>query len=495
MEWILPVIGLSVPAIVLIFFMIYASRVVKVGPNEALVVSGRQHSYRMPNGQLGFRGFKIVKGGRCFVWPIFEKSDVLSLEIMTIEFKTPEVYTSKAIPLVVDGVAQIKVKGDVDSIATAGEQFLSKTRIEMERISLETLAGHIRAIIGELTVEEIYTKREFFSQKVQEVSGPDFANMGLEVVSLTIREIHDNQGYLEALGKPRAAEVKRDADIAQALRQRESIIETAKAQQAAQEEKFKAETAIAAAQRDYDTRRAEFQAQVNQKKADADLAYDLERFKVAQAVKAEEVRVISVEKERMIEVQEKETLRKQNELMATVEKPAEAERKRIQTIADAERYRIEAEAEARAMATRNVGFADADSAKAKGLADAEVVRANGMAKAEVVKAQGTAEAEAMMRKADAWRAYNEAALAQMFIDKLPELARAVSEPLSKVEKIVMISNGGADGVGASKLTKDVIDIVAQLPPVLESVAGLSLKDIVAKIPKLKGSEGGGGHKK
>jgi flotillin len=410
---------------------------------------------------------------------------------MTIEFKTPEVYTAKAIPIILDGVAQIKVKGDVESITTAGEQFLTKTRNEIERVALETLSGHIRAIIGELTVEEIYTKRENFAQKVQEVSAPDFANMGLEVVSLTIREIHDNQGYMEALGKPRAAEVKRDADVAMALRQRESIIETAKAQQQAQEEKFKAETLIAQSQRDFEMKKAEYQAQINQKKADADLAYDLEKYKVAQQVKAEEVRVISVEKERMIEVQERETLRMQNELMATIEKPAEAERRRIQTIADAERYRIEAEAEARAMATRNVGFADADATKAKGLADAEVVRANGMARAEIVKAQGTAEAEAMMKKADAWRAYNEAALAQMFIDKLPELARAVSEPLSKVEKIVMISNG-SDGIGASKITKDVLDIVAQLPPVLESVAGLSLKDLVAKIPKLKADGGGGG---
>jgi flotillin len=465
--------------ILLIFFLIYASRVVKVGPNEALLVSGSSS------------GVRIIKGGRSFVWPIFEKADILSLELMTIEFKTPEVYTAKAIPIILDGVAQIKVKGDVESITTAGEQFLTKTRNEIERVALETLSGHIRAIIGELTVEEIYTKRENFAQKVQEVSAPDFANMGLEVVSLTIREIHDNQGYMEALGKPRAAEVKRDADVAMALRQRESIIETAKAQQQAQEEKFKAETLIAQSQRDFEMKKAEYQAQINQKKADADLAYDLEKYKVAQQVKAEEVRVISVEKERMIEVQERETLRMQNELMATIEKPAEAERRRIQTIADAERYRIEAEAEARAMATRNVGFADADATKAKGLADAEVVRANGMARAEIVKAQGTAEAEAMMKKADAWRAYNEAALAQMFIDKLPELARAVSEPLSKVEKIVMISNG-SDGIGASKITKDVLDIVAQLPPVLESVAGLSLKDLVAKIPKLKADGGGGG---
>lgn len=469
------IVGLGLVVLVTIFLLIYASRIKTVPPNQAMIVSGR-----------GDRP-KVVVGRRCFVWPIIERADRISLEIMTIEFKTPEVYTSKAIPIQIDGVAQIKVKGDQTSILTASQQFLTKTRDQMVQIALETLAGHIRAIIGELTVEEIYTKREAFSTKVQEVSAPDFANMGLEVVSLTIREIHDNQGYLDALGKPRAAEVKRDAIIAEALREREAKIESAKARQQAEEETFKAETRIAEAKRDYEIKCAEYQASINTRKAEADLAYDLEKNRRAQAVKAEEVKILAIEKERMIEVQEKEIIRKKNELVATVEEPAAAERKRVQTLADAERYRVEAEAEARAQATRQVGIAEADAKKAKGLADAEVERAAGMARADVIKARGTAEAEAMNRKAQAWRAYNEAAIANMYIDRLPDLARAVAEPLSKVEKIVMISNG-ADGTGASRLTRDVIDTVSQLPPILEGVTGMSLRDLIERIPKLKGGE-------
>jgi flotillin len=230
-------------------------------------------------------------------------------------------------------------------------------------------------------------------------------------------------------------------------------------------------------------RQAEYQANVNQKKADADLAYDLEKYKIEQSVKAESVKVIAVEKERMIEVQEKETLRKEQELQATVQKPAEAEQKRIMMMADANRYQVEAEANARALAAKNVGIAEAEAARAKG-----------MAEAEVIKAKGTAEAEAMMRKADAWRAYNEAAVAQMFIEKLPDLARAIAEPLQKIDKIVLIGNG-SDGTGMSKISKEVIDIISQLPPVLEGVAGVKLQDLIAKLPKLsKGTEPGPGRK-
>jgi flotillin len=470
--------ALGVLVIVFIFFAIWASRLVKVAPNEALIISGPTVRYQEPkSGKIVERGFRIVKGGRAFVWPFFQKADLISLEIMTIDYKTPEVYTVNGIQIVVSGVAQIKIRGEENAIATAAEQFLSKSRQEMERVSLETLEGHVRSILGTLTVEQIYRDRESFAQKVQEVSSTDFANMGLEVVSLTIKEVTDTQGYLDALGKPRLAEVKRDAIIAQAKRDQEATVESAKATQQAQQAKFEAETRIAEAKRDFEMKQAEYQASVNLKKADADLAYELQKNKIEQSVKAEQVKVIAVEKERMIEVQEKEALRKEKELEATIQKPAEAEQKRIMMMADASRYQIEAEANAKAQAVKNIGLAEAEAQKAKGIAEADVIKAKGMA-----------EAEAMMRKADAWRAYNEAALAQMFIEKLPELARAIAEPLQKIEKIVLIGNG-SDGTGMSKISKEVIDIISQLPPVLEGVAGVSLKDLVDRLPKLNKGDG------
>lgn len=470
--------GVGIAVIVIVFMLVYASRYTKVGPNEVLVVSGRKR--RTADGKIV--GFRLVMGGGTFVWPIFERVDILSLEIMTIDVKTPDVYTSTGVPVVIDGVAQVKIKGDDLSIRTASEQFLSKSTDEMMNVALQTLEGHLRAIIGTLTVEDIYRNREAFAQKAQEYATNDFANMGLQIVSFTIRDIRDNVGYLDALGKPRTAQVKRDAVIGQAEADRDATIRSASAQQAGQEARFAAEAQIALAQRDYEIKRAEYQASVNIKKAEQDLAYELQKNKTSQLVKAEEVRIISTEKERMIEVQEKEVQRRTRELEATIQKPADAEKYRVQTIADASRYQIEAEATGRAQAARQMGMGEADA-----------LRAKGMAEADVILAQGQATAEAMRKKADAWKQYNEAAISQMLIERLPDLARAIAEPLAKTEKIVIINTGGGsgEGAGASKITKDIIDIIAQLPPVLEGVSGLNLKDLISKVTKVSGEKGEG----
>src|SRR5688572_23687113 len=341
----LPGGAISIVAIVGILLMVFIgmavvlSRYTKVGPKQVLVVSGRKHRYADPDGTDRLRGFRIVKGGGTFVYPAVEKVDILSLELMTIDVQTPEVYTSKGVPVKVDGVAQVKVKGDDVSIATAAEQFLSKGREEIKSIATQTLEGHLRAILGTMTVEDIYQNRDAFASKVQEVAAGDMANMGLQIVSFTIRDIRDNQGYLEALGKPRISQVKRDAQIAQAEADRDATIKSAQANQAGQTAKFEADTVVASSNRDYQMRLAEYQASVNLKKAEADLAYDLQRFKTGQAVKKEEVQVEFVEKQSRIQVQEQEILRRQKELEATIQKPAEAERSRVQTLAEAEKFK------------------------------------------------------------------------------------------------------------------------------------------------------------
>jgi flotillin len=467
-----------------VFFLVWASRYTKVGPNQVLVISGRK--YRLPSGDTV--GFRIVKGGGTFVWPVLEKVDFLSLEIMTIDVKTPEVYTIKGVPVLVDGVAQVKVRGDDVSVRTAAEQFLSKDATEIERVALQTLEGHLRAILGTLTVEEIYQNRDAFAGKVQEVAAGDMANMGLQIVSFTIRDIRDNQGYLDALGKPRTAQVKRDAIIAQAEADRDSTIKSAQANQAGQTAKFEADTVVASSNRDYQMRLAEYQASVNLKKAEADLAYDLQRFKTGQSVKKEEVQVEFVEKQARIQVQEQEILRRQKELEATIQKPAEAERSRVQTLAEAEKFKLETEAAGAAAATKARGFAEADVVKAKGIAEAEAKKAQGLAQAEVIRAQGLAEAEAMARKAESWRMYGEAAITQMFIEMMPELAGRISEPLSKTEKIVIINSGG-DSAGASKVTRDVTNIMAQLPPAIEAVSGIDLRAVLEKLADKLGTKG------
>ncbi len=469
-------VGLSALAVVIVIILgilTYSRRYIKVGPNQVLVISGKKRTMKDASGAKQTVGYRFVKGGGTFVWPIFERADILSLEIITLDVNTPEVYTKLGVPILVDGVAQIKVKGDDISISTAAEQFLGKSINEISQIALQTVEGHLRAILGTLTVEEAYSNRDAFAQKVQEVASSDLANMGLTIISFTIRDIRDKTGYLEALGKPRIAQVKRDAVIGEAEAQRDAIIKSAQANQEGQTAKFLADTGVAESKRDYEMRVADYTASVNEKTAAADLAYDLQKYKTNQSVKKEEVQVQVVEKEMSILVQEKEIERRKKELSATVEKPADAERYKVETLASAEKYRLQTTATGQAEATRQIGCAEADANKARGLAEADVI-----------KAQGYSEAEAMTKKAEAWKQYNEAAVIQMLIDKLPEIARAISEPLAKTERMVII-NAGENSEGASKLTKDIINVIAQLPPAVEALSGVDIQKIIKKIPGIQ----------
>ena len=482
------IIAISVVVIVITIIVLIAlvlSRYTKVGPNQVLIVSGKKHRYADPDGSVKTRGFRIVKGGGTFVYPVMEKVDILSLELLTIDVQTPEVYTSKGVPVKVDGVAQIKVKGDDISIATAAEQFLGKNTDEIRNIATQTLEGHLRAILGTMTVEEIYQNRDAFASKVQEVAAGDMANMGLGIVSFTIRDIRDTQGYLDALGKPRIAQVKRDAQIAQAEADRDAMIKSSQATQAGQEAKFAADSKIAEAQRDYQSNVAGYQATVNQKKAEADLAYDLQKFKTGQLVKAEEVQVQIIEKQKQIELQQQEILRKQRELEAMVQKPADAERYRVETLANARKFQLETEAAGTASAAKATGFASADVARATGLAEAEANKARGLAEAAIIEAQGKATASAMQQKAESFKQYNQAAVIEMIVRVLPEVAGRISEPLSKTEKIVIINSGNGPGGGASKLTGDITQIISQLPPVLESLTGVKFEKLLEQVPALK----------
>src|SRR5258706_70064 len=480
---------IAIALVVFIGLAVILSRYTKVGPNDVLIVSGRKHKFIDPDGTERARGFRIVKGGGTFVYPVVEKVDILSLELLTIDVQTPEVYTSKGVPVKVDGVAQIKVKGDDISIATAAEQFLSKGVDDIKNIAMQTLEGHLRAILGTMTVEEIYQNRDAFASKVQEVAAGDMANMGLGIVSFTIRDIRDTQGYLDALGKPRIAQVKRDAQIAQAEADRDAMIKSSQATQAGQEAKFLADTRIAEAQRDYQSSVAQYQATVNLQKAQADLAYDLQKYKTGQLVKAEEIQVSIIEKQKQIELQQQEILRKQRELEANVQKPADAERYKVETLANARKFQLEAEAAGAASATKANGFANADVAKATGIAEAEAQKARGLAEAAIIEAQGKATAEAMRQKAESFKQYNQAAVVEMIVRILPEVAGKISEPLSRTEKMVIINSGNGPGGGASKLTGDVTQIISQLPPIIESLTGVKFEKLMEQVPALKKAMG------
>ncbi len=472
--------------IVFAILFVYASRVKKVGPNEVLVISGRGEG-RRDLGDIESK-FRIVSGGRSFIWPVLERVDHLSLEIMTIDITTPDVPTSQGVPVTVDGVAQVKIGSDENSIRTAAIQFLSKSQDEIQHVAHETLAGHLRAILGTLTVEQLYRDREAFAQKVQEVSGDDMASMGLEIVSFVIKDISDTEGYLEALGRPRIAQVKRDAAIGEAEAARDATIESAKARQQGESAKFDAETRIAESRKNFEVQKAEYEAETNRKRAQAELAYSLQQNIENQRIKEEEVQIEVVGKRKQIEVQEQETQRRQRELDATVRKPAEAEQFRVQTIAQARQFQLQTEATGEADAIRKRGEGEAAAVEARGRAEAEVLRQKGLAQAEVLRQQGLAEAEATQKKAEAWREYTQAAVIQQILDKLPELASAMAQPLAKTERIVMINTGGDGQGGASKITGDVANMMAQVPATIEALTGIDLFQSLRNLPGLKAEE-------
>ncbi len=460
----------------------YASRYKKVGPNQVLVISGRRRMVHSPvTGQREQVGFRVVKGGGTFIWPVWERVDILSMEILTIEVEVRSVYTVQGVPVHVDGVAQIKIRGDDASMYTAAEQFLSKGPDGIIYVAHETLAGHLRGILGMLTVEEIYKDRDAFAQKVLEVSGSDLANMGLEIVSFVIKDIRDDKEYLESLGRTRTAEVKRDAvrgeaeaqrdaTIAQANAARDATIQSARARQEGETAKFEAETRIASAQKEYRVQKAQYDEASNRQEVKAELARTLQEKITSQEITAQDVQIEVVAKQKQIEVQEQEVQRRVKELEATVQKPAEAERYRIETLASAKKYQTETEAAGEAEATRLRGQGEAEATKAKGLAQAEVI-----------KAQGFSEAQAMEKKAEAWQKYNQAAIIQQLIEALPQVAAAVAQPLSQTDRIVVINSGG-DGAGASKVTADVTNIIAQVPATLEALTGIDLMEALRSLP-------------
>jgi flotillin len=484
------------------YIVAYLAFLKKAGPNEVIVVSGRG-------------AVKFITGGADMVIPLFHTWNMLSLEVMTLDVTTPEVYTAQGVPVAVDGVAQIKIKKDEASLQAAAERFLGKQPQEIAKIALETVQGHLRGILGTLTVEDIYMSRDQFAQKVQEISAGDLANMGLGIDSFTIRDIRDKHGYLEALGKPRIAAIKRDAAIAEAGANKEAAIAQADAeretrerqagaQRLAQEAEAQRDAAVAEANADKARRQqeadagarraaeianyqaaqaiAEQQAIANQKKAQAEMAYDLQK------------------KTMEIQVQEQEIKRKEKELDATIRRQADAKRYEIETLAAAERQRIETGAEAEksrlttvaegekarglagAAVTQAQGLAEAESQRARGLAEAQIRQAQGLAEAEARKAQGLAEATAMEQKAEAWRKYSEAAIIQILAPILPEIARAVAEPLAKIDRITLVNTGGngSDGSGFSRITSEVAKVIAQVPPVVESLTGFKINDLFDK---------------
>lgn len=419
----------------------------KVGPNEVLIISGgKKRQVKLPDGTTKEVGYRIRIGGGTFVRPFIEQAQILPLEIIPMNIQVEDAISTNGIRSTVRGTAEVKIAGDEASIYLAAEQFLGRPVTDIRDVALRTLEGTTRALIGSMHLESINKNRKEFTAKVFEDVATYFANMGLKLQSFNLKEITDPSGYLEALGRPRIVEARRDAEVAEAQAARDAIIKSAEAQKEGDVAKLLADTEVAKARQDFELKKAELQKELNRKKADADFAYELERHKLNQDLKTEEGKVKLIEKESAIELERKEIQRVEQELEAKVRKPAEAEQ-----------FRLEAEA--------------------KGMAEAK--RVQGLIEAELVEKVGEAEATALRRKAESLNAYSQPAVLQMMFDKLPELAREMAAPMSKVEKIVMVSSDGS--MGTSKITGELAAMMSQLPTVVKSLSGFDLEAWLKKM--------------
>src|SRR5215813_12050267 len=427
--------GLMVLAILFILAM-FAKLYRKVGPHEALIV-------------YGFRGTRVVQGSGTVVFPMVENCRGLSLELMSFDVAPKQdLYTRQGVAVTVEAVAQIKVKSDRESILTAAEQFLTKPSEEREGLIRLVMEGHLRGIIGQLTVEEIVKQPEMVGERMRSTCADDMNKMGLEVISFTIKEVRDKNEYITNMGRPDIARIKRDADVASAEADRDTAIKRALAAR---------EAAVAKAQQ-----------------AQADKAYEIQANVMQQKVRAEEVTIHQIEREHEVKVQEAEIQRRDRELTATVLKQAEFERKRIETLAEAEKLRLVTEAEGRAAA----------------------IRAQGEAEAEIIFKKGEAEAKAMNTKAEAYQEFNQAAIVDKLITSLPDVVKALASPLANVDKITIVSTGNGDAAGMNKITGDITKMAAQVPALFETLSGMPLGELLGKVrligdktPKPAGDKG------
>lgn len=408
---------------------------------------------------------RVITGKGGIVIPMFEQIDRISLENMKVEVKTSDSLDSNGVPLSTDGVAIVKVKSSEDAILAAIEQFNTgreKETIEVIKTTVQdVLEGKLREIISKMTIEQIYKDRELFANQVEEVTKGDLEKMGLEIKTFTIRDIDDSQGYLKALGARQIAEVKKNAAIAQANAEREEKEKTAEAKRAGQEAQLKAETSIAEAMKEKELKIQSFKEEEQKSKAKADFAYEIEQEKVRKEVIEAQKNAELFEEQRKTEIALQIAAKKERELEASIRKVAEAERYKAEQEAEAERFKRIKEAEA-----------EADAIRIKGKAEAEAVRNIGQATADAMKA----EADAMKVKAEAYKEYGEAAMVTILAEKLPEIAKAIAEPLSKTDKMVIIDNGGEGG--ASRVSKNITKIMAEVPEVIDSLTGIDLVDIV-----------------
>ncbi|XP_046844251.1 flotillin-1-like isoform X3 [Xenia sp. Carnegie-2017] len=380
----------------------------------------------------------------------------MPLNVLTLNIQSPKAYTHHGVPIVVSGVAQVKINSqNEDMLRQACELFMGKKVDEIKNIALETMEAHQRSILATMTVEEIYQDRKKFAKSLFEVASADLITMGISVISYTLTDIRDDLDYLKSLGKRRTAEVKKDARIGEAEASRDSGIKTALADLARLEAKYENDIEISRQERDFKIKDETYNREIKTKVATSELAYDLQVAVTKQSIKEEEMAIKIKERSQEIKLEQEEILRQEKELESKVKLPAEATKYEMEKLAEANQQKVILQAEAAA----------------------EAIKLKGEAEAFAIEAKAKAEAEQMVKKADAWKEYQDAAVVDMFLETLPKVVAEVTRPVASSAKITMVSTG--DGpIGIQKMTQEILGVVKDLPETMTDLTGVDITKTV-----------------
>lgn len=454
----IPIVVIALIAVAVALVAFAASRYKVAKPNEALIIAGSRKSEG---------GIRVVVGGGAIVYPLINVAKRISLEVQSIPVGLGGAVTTQGVPVAVEGIVNVKIADDEDSIRQAAQRFLD-SQAKVPDIVRNVMEGSLRTIIGQLTVDELIRDREVFASRVQEVANGDLQGTGLAIDVFTIQSIADSEQYIENLGRKAAAEVRRDAEIAEANAQREARQQ----QELARQLVLEAEKVTRLKEQSIFQEVAASEARAEQAKPLAD---------------AEARREVVLTETEVAELVAK---RRDKELDAEIRRTADAQRYAGEQAAEAARYRVKAEAEA--ARDRRLLEAEAERANLEAVAAGRAFeeRELGRAKAEATLSLGEAEAAAMSRKAEAYKEYGEAATLELLVSRLPDVARAIAEPISNVKDITII-----DTEGANKLTRTTANTVRQIDSVLESFTGASLSDLVGRYIDKSGHGNGGSRRR
>lgn len=435
----------------------------KVPADKAMVITGLKK--------------RVLTGKGGFIIPVFETWCTISLENISMTTDVKEAPSQQGIFVDVTGTAVVKVENTTESIYKAVEQFCNgnaKNTTGVIRAMVEpVLEGRLRGIVSTMTVEQINNDRSAFEKKVEEDIKRELGEMGLQLISYSILQISTQGGYLENRARPQVAQSKADAEVAEAERKRDTDIKTAEAVREGEKVKLAADAEVAQAERDKRIKVEQFRAEQDRAKAEADIAYNLKEIE----------KQSEIEKEKAL-LAEQEAIRVEKELIAKVEKPADAEKTKMAIYAEAKKIQAIKEAEAEAEKIRIEAIAKAEARRIEAGAEAEAIKIKGQAEAEAIKAKGIAEAEAKDKLADAMAKYGEAAIAEMLIARLPEIMEQVAKPMSNIDKITVVDTGSGNG-GASSIAKTVTNVAGTGFEVLKDLTGLDVSEILKAYVKPK----------